>query len=345
MQTDQLDVIVRVAGATLLIWAAATRRLTRHPDHRWFIPLAICLAGFLAGNSPVGELRLTGAAGRVAVIVAGFTAVFLWWWCLAVFDRTFRPRGGVLAIGSAWLVLAAMDRGVFGKALAGVGLSWLLLALGVLMLTHLAWRLFSDYRGDLLDRRRAARIGVAAFIAVQLCADVLIDFALGFDWGPQAFTLVQNGAVLAFVGLVMRLADGVDAGAHPPVRAAAPPQADRLAARLATLMEVERIHLDPGLDLAGFAAAMGASEKVVRRLIHERTGHDHFRRFLNAHRVAEARRRLSSPAHRSDKLIAIAHDSGFASLASFNRAFLEVEGRPPSAFRGEPSSEERKDGF
>ena len=78
---------------------------------------------------------------------------------------------------------------------------------------------------------------------------------------------------------------------------------------------------------------MGAPEKTVRQLVNHRLGHDHFRAFLNANRVAEARRRLADPAHAGDKLITIALDSGFASLASFNRAFQAIESRPPSAFR------------
>lgn len=68
-------------------------------------------------------------------------------------------------------------------------------------------------------------------------------------------------------------------------------------------------------------------------MIHRQLGHDHFRHLLNSYRVAEARRILADPARRRDKLIAVAMDSGFASLPSFNRVFRDLEGRTPSAFR------------
>ena len=42
-----------------------------------------------------------------------------------------------------------------------------------------------------------------------------------------------------------------------------------------------------------FVALAGASERTVRRVIHDRFGHDHFRTFLNVDTVEEARRRLS----------------------------------------------------
>ncbi|MEH3100611.1 helix-turn-helix domain-containing protein [Sphingomonas adhaesiva] len=70
----------------------------------------------------------------------------------------------------------------------------------------------------------------------------------------------------------------------------------------------------------------------MRTLINHELGYDHFRTFLNHHRVAEARRLLDDR-HRTDKLVTVALDSGFASLASFNRAFRAIEGRTPSDYR------------
>lgn len=48
---------------------------------------------------------------------------------------------------------------------------------------------------------------------------------------------------------------------------------------------------------------------------------------------------LRDPARRDDKLIAIAFDSGFASLPSFNRAFRAIKGCAPGAYRAAPPSE------
>lgn len=62
-------------------------------------------------------------------------------------------------------------------------------------------------------------------------------------------------------------------------------------------------------------------------------GFDHFRSFLNHYRVMEACRLLADPRRSADKLIAIALDSGFASLPSFNRVFRATEARTPSEYR------------
>lgn len=341
MDLSQLDVITRVAGATLLLALGAL--LAREPRTRrlavYFAPMALCLAGFLAGNTPDPALRLSGPLSHAGALVAGYAAAFMWWFCLASFDPTFRPRGGVLAAGLAWIAIASADRGLLGPAVEGKGLSWLLIALGLSMIAYLAWRLVRDREGDLVEESRRARVLVVALLAGQLLADFLVDLVMGLDWGPPAFTIAQNTALLAFsawLGLRLLPVSPPLAAPAPVLVPAAPPTAGeeaRLAERLRVLVEVERVHLEPDLTFAAFARRMGAPEKTARAFINHRLGHDHFRAFLNACRVAEARRRLADPAHAGDKLITIALDSGFASLASFNRAFQAVEGRPPSAFR------------
>lgn len=333
MPLQQLDVIVRVAGATLLLLALVTSRGRMTGGRAFFIPFALCLCGFLAGNTPDPGLQLDGPLGSLAVVLAGYAAVFLWWFCLAVFDASFRPRGPVLAIGAAWILIASADRGLFGEALADAGLSWALVALGLVMVGHLVWRLLRDREGDLVDSRRRMRRAVVVVLAGQLLADLAVDLFLGMEWQPQAFSVLQNGALLAFTLWLLQVIPGANPAVPPRIAPAPGPAADPALARLHRLMEVERIYLDPDLTFAAFVAAMGAPERSVRRLINQQLGHEHFRAFLNAYRVAEARRRLADPAHRSDKLIAVALDSGFASLPSFNRVFRELEGQTPSAFR------------
>jgi AraC-like DNA-binding protein len=340
MTPEEIDIIVRVAGATLLLSASVL--LSGQDDRRnalFFVPLALCLCGFLAGNTPDAALRLSGMAGHAAYLLSGFGAVFLWWFCLSVFDRTFRPQGLVLIGGLAWIVIAAADRGLFGDVLAEAGLSRLLIVIGLGMVAHLAWRLIRDRPGDLVDGRREARVMVVALLAGQLLADLIIDVVMGFDWQPRAFSILQNAALLVFTGWLLKVRSGLPVPAHTDIRAGyvsevtAPTEEGRLNARLRALVDIDRVHLDPELTFDRFVSLMGAPDRTVRRLINHQLGYDHFRTFLNAHRMVEARRRLADPAHRHDKLIAVAMDSGFSSLASFNRVFRDAEACSPGAFR------------
>jgi hypothetical protein len=280
MSPQQLDVIVRVAGATLLLLAIATSRGRMTGGRAFFIPLAICLCGFLAGNSPDPRLQLGGPLGTVGVFLAGYAAVFLWWFCLAVFDAGFRPRGPVLWIGAGWILIASADRGLFGEQLAQAGLSWALVALGLIMVGHLTWKLLRDREGDLIDDRRRMRHVVVIALAGQLLADLSVDLVMGMEWRPHAFAIAQNAALLAFTVWLLRLTPPPpppDAHVSAPEPRGDDVAADPALARLRSLLEVDRVHLDPELTFAEFVRAMGASERAVRGLINQHLGHEHFR--------------------------------------------------------------------
>ena len=358
MTIAALDVFVRVAGMVVLLLLAFV--LLRDRNSRrlalLFAPMALCGCGFLIGATPDPSLRPTGAVAWVAHILSGYAAAFLWWFCLASFDPELEVRGPVLAAGLTWIAVASADRGLLGPALADRGLSWVLIALGLGMLAWLAGRLVRDREGDLMEGRRRIRILVPCLLAAQLLLSFGKDLLLGFEWRPQAFTVSQNAVMLVCVLALFLLLVRADTSAlrgearAPSLLPVGDTPAERaLAARLRVLMEVERAYLDPELSFPAFVARAGAPERTVRRFINHRLGHAHFRSFLNSYRVAEARRLLADPEHADDKLIAVALDSGFASLASFNRVFRAEEGSTPSDYRAaqigeKPSFEERSAG-
>lgn len=356
MNIAQLDAAIR-AGAVgtilLLAWLLFSAHRRVGLPAALFAPLALCLSGFVIGNTPIAALSPAGIFGTIAHTASGFAVVFLWWFCLSCFDSRFRLGGGVLGVGLAWAAVAAVDRGLLGDALAGKGLSLLLVPMGFAIVGHLVWQLLAERQGDLIQQRSNARIMVAVLLGGMLFIDLAADALFGFTWRPLAFAMTQNAMALAFaLWLAGRLltvrADvltfGIIEEASSPAEITPQPglrHDGELHRRLSGLMETERVFLDPELTFAAFVDRMGASERTVRTLINHELGYDHFRTFLNHYRVAEARRLLSDQ-DRDDKLIAIALDSGFASLASFNRAFRAIEGRTPSDYRaavrrGEPN--------
>ena len=347
MNIGQLDVAIRagaVAVVLLIAWLLLRERRHVGLPAALFPPLALCLAGFVIGNTPIAALAPAGTVGAVAHALSGFTVVFLWWFCLSCFDSRFGLKGGVLGVGLAWAAVAALDRGLLGSAFADRGLSLLLVPMGFAVVGHLVWRLLAERRGDLVERRHDARVMVAVLLGGMLFVDLAADASFGLEWRPLAFAMTQNAMVLAFgIWLAGRLlavrADvltfGVAESAELPAETTRPPVPERsgeIHLRLSALMDAEKVFLDPGLSFAGFVDRMGAPERTVRTFINHELGHDHFRSFLNHYRVAEARRLLDDR-RRADKLITIALDSGFASLASFNRAFRAIEGRTPSDYR------------
>jgi AraC-like DNA-binding protein len=350
MDIALIDAITRIAGITLLLTLAALllRDGGRRAPAVFFAPLALCLSGFVAGNSPDAAAQLHGWPAATAHILSGYAAIFLWWFSLACFDRDFRPRGVTLALGIAWFLIASADRGLFGPGLGDLDLSRLLVPIGLVIVAHLIWTLLQGREGDLLPRRRDARVIVAVLLGGQLLLDLSIDLILGFDWKPRSFTIAQNlivmaftlwlgarlltarAAVLEFSAPEPRPISGTDAAPPGPTDDIADP---RLLAQISELVEIDRIHLDPDLSFADFVARTGFPERAVRRAINHALGHDHFRSFLNQYRVDEACRLLAANDRSAEKLVGVALDSGFASLASFNRAFRQRCGCTPSQYR------------
>ncbi|OYY69364.1 AraC family transcriptional regulator [Sphingomonas sp. 28-63-12] len=376
MAFDQLDAAVRVAAMTtilLLAWLLVHRSRSITFAALLFLPLAICLSGFVIGNSAGALLRPVGLLGSVAHLVSGYTVIFLWWFSLSCFDSRFRVIGGVLAGGLAWATIASADRGLFGPTIADRGLSRLLMAMGFAIVGHLVWRLIAERAGDLIQQRHDSRVMVAVLLGGMLFVDLAADAAFGVAWRPPAFAITQNVMILGFaVWLADKLLtvrpelpsfrDLAEHAAGSAAPLAANQQDDDLHRRLSELIGTQRLFLDPDLTFATFVARMGAPERAVRLLINHGLGFDHFRSFLNHHRLAESRRLLRDPRRADDKLIAIALDSGFASLASFNRVFRAIEGCSPTQYRAAalqadpkgdrpaqlpplPGFEERKAGF
>lgn len=358
MDIDQLDAAVRISAATtilLLAWLQLRDRRTIGLPAALFAPLAICLSAFVIENTSGSSLLPRSIASGMANILSGYTVIFLWWFCLSCFDSRFRLKGGVLGVGLAWAVIVAVSHTLPGGSIADRILSVLLVVLGFGIVGHLIWRLIAERSGDLIQRRHDARIMVAVLLGGILFIDLAADTLFGFAWRPLAFAMTQNVMILAFAlwltGRLLRVRPGVltfsTASDHAPIIGiqmdADTARQSELHRRLTDLIETRRIYLDPDLTFATFVDRMGAPERNVRKLVNHELGHDHFRTFLNHYRVAEARRLLGDRGRASDKLITIGLDSGFASLASFNRVFRATEGCSPGEYRATVFQADRAD--
>lgn len=108
-------------------------------------------------------------------------------------------------------------------------------------------------------------------------------------------------------------------------------------ARLIELMEREKFFLDPEITLPKLAHALEIPVAHLSRVINDLLGRN-FYEFVNHYRVEDAKRRLAGPDASRDKLITVALDCGFNSLATFNRVFKELAGRTPSDYRKNPTT-------
>jgi AraC-like DNA-binding protein len=109
-----------------------------------------------------------------------------------------------------------------------------------------------------------------------------------------------------------------------------------LSARLDDLIVKEKIFLENELNLAMVSDKLGVSIHDTSYLINEVKG-SNFYNFINAYRVEEAKKLLTSG--RLDKLnmLGIAFESGFNSKTTFNTAFKKAVGISPSEYAKQQS--------
>lgn len=89
-------------------------------------------------------------------------------------------------------------------------------------------------------------------------------------------------------------------------------------------------HFTENISLAKISEDLGYEEHYLSRCFHSKFGKN-FKHFINEYRVNYAKHLLSS--ERKMTTAEIAYASGFQSLRSFNRAFLDIEGVSPRNFR------------
>lgn len=214
----------------------------------------------------------------------------------------------------------------------------------------LYWTL-AGWQTDMVEARRRSRgfslvVGGLDVVATVL-ATRLIDQDSVLNFRAHEAATVSTLAILLFV--LLRLTSG-DLGAQlEPVRAVAVdklplagPDVHAVLTRLAAVMDGEGLYRRPGLTLKTIADKVGLPEYRLRRIIHGELGHQSYNAFLHSYRVREACEKLGDPALRRTPILTIALDAGYQSVNTFNRAFRDLIGVTPSAYRaaaGAPDQE------
>ncbi|MDB4292457.1 helix-turn-helix domain-containing protein [Maribacter sp.] len=93
--------------------------------------------------------------------------------------------------------------------------------------------------------------------------------------------------------------------------------------QLDSLMEAEKLFLNPDLTVAKTSARLGISSKQLSQAINQ-VHKLNYSQYIANFRVKEAKRLLHSAEYTNYKISAIAYDSGFNSISSFNTTFKKL---------------------
>lgn len=341
-----LELFIRIAGITvlLLIGGLIVRDAWNVRPARFGAFLVVSLAAVLATSISENSFAPPQALRYVLSPLSSSTAIFIWWYCLSLFDDDFRLGPVEWSVAAAWTALGVANWGDFID-LAPIRHEWAVIArtfMATGLVAHIVYVALKGRRTDLIERRRKARLFIAFAISILFLADLFGERLYGYYYTPLSVNIVQLSLFLAviiwsafwllrFEGSVLAFEKTASSPtAEKPVLEAKERQ---LYDALIAAMDMEKVYLDPALSIGTLAEKVGAPEHQLRTLINKSMGHRNFRSFLNGYRMEDARRALADPAKAGLPILTIAMDSGFASLASFNRAFKQTTGSTPSDFR------------
>ncbi len=94
----------------------------------------------------------------------------------------------------------------------------------------------------------------------------------------------------------------------------------------------EKTYLDPSLTLTKLSQQLGINSKELSQSINQMTSFN-YSKYIAHLRVEEAKRLLASPDFQHYKIAAIAYESGFNSLSSFNATFKQFTNITPDKYR------------
>lgn len=202
----------------------------------------------------------------------------------------------------------------------------------------------ANWWADLIQSRRRARIftiviiglniiGSSLFLRVVIAQNSLANYHAHLALGVSSLPIILF--ILVFLS-DEELGSPLGVAAEPAASGPAPalsPEVAAVLARLAALMEVERVYRRPSLSVKDLADLVQVPEYRLRKIIHEQLGYANFNVFLHSYRVREACQQLRDPAMRRIPILSIALSTGYQSINTFNRGFREVMGMTPSAYR------------
>jgi len=109
-------------------------------------------------------------------------------------------------------------------------------------------------------------------------------------------------------------------------------QHEQLLRKLRALMEMDKLYLQPNINVERLAARLNISPKLLSNIINKKLNQNFFD-MIRQYRIEEVRKRLANETYRGQSISEIMNDCGFNSKSVFNQSFKDEFGVTPSHYR------------
>ena len=335
---QQINDIIQIVTATVL--GLACIFLVKHSKsglHTWTgIGFTISIFCYVIIESQA--IQSVPVLKYIAMIGAICIPVQFWFLARAIFDDHFKFAPRLIGWFLVQLVphvnffiCDVVSRSWFARMsnilAGGVSLGFVLAGLYTVLKTK---------QSDLIDSRLKFRNVFIIVTAITIGMTLIVE---AISINPQTITTLQVIQRTSIFGITLYFLIsnfGIRSGfffreiSKPKTQSVDDPL---LNAKLKTLMEEQKIYKKEGLTIRELAELMNEQEYRLRRLINGQLGVRNFNDFLNQYRINNACEILSDPAQTRKTILEIAYDLGYQSIGPFNKAFKDLKGATPTAYR------------
>ena len=139
--------------------------------------------------------------------------------------------------------------------------------------------------------------------------------------------------ISTFIVLMIQYKDRDALGLNITAKTIGKDEDDELLSAIRSVMEERKLYLNAELKMMDIANALQVPEYKISRALRDKSSFDNFNQFVNYMRIEHAKQLLIEDESQSWTILVISMESGFASLATFNRAFKVQEGCTPNHYR------------
>lgn len=335
---EQINEIIQIVTATVLgVVCILLAKQSKSGQHTWTgISFTLSILCYMVIESEAVQalplLRIVAAVGAICI------PVLFWLLARAIFDDHFKFVSVILA----WFLVQLVPHFnyFFSDVIPWPGVKTFLdIVAGGVSLGFVLSGLYTALKtkqSDLIDSRIRFR---NAFIVVTaaLIGITLIVEAIPIE--PRTIAVLQIlqrtsifGITLYFLLSNFEIRSGFFFRETPNPKPQ-PVNDPVLNAKLQTFMEEQKVYRKEGLTIRELAELMNEQEYRLRRLINGQLGFRNFNDFLNQYRVNDACEILSDPAQTRMTILEIAYRLGYQSIGPFNKAFRDLKGLTPTAYR------------
>ena len=211
-----------------------------------------------------------------------------------------------------------------------------LLSSGILLLSF--WEIIRSYASSSKGLRRQKLILAGSMLIAVLSTRVIAPaIPVEPETGKLIFLWVRSMAaslmlVSTFLVLWFQFKDRKALESNRAVDDLNDEDAD-LAEAVKHLMTEDKLFLKAELKMMDIANALGVPEHKVSRALREKNLSGNFNQFVNGFRIEFAKHLLIEEKSKDWTILVVSMESGFASLATFNRVFKSLEGCTPKQYR------------